>query len=90
MSSKEYSAFPTLRCRKALCTILSTLPPYRESPSVLGELLAIMDEIKKGELPDLAIDLAADPPDRERYLLELAEGLEIEAAARLIPGGDRR
>ena len=82
--------FPYLEVQEGSLYYPIDLAPYRESPSVLGELLAIMDEIKKGELPDLAIDLAADPPDRERYLLELAEGLEIEAAARLIPGGDRR
>ena len=80
--------FPWLEVRPGSLLYPIDLAPYRDSPSVLGELLAIMGEIQGGDLPDLELELAFNAPDRVRYLRELARGLELEAAARLIPRGD--
>lgn len=64
---------------------------YRDQPHVLGEVLALLDELKDDtdRLADLAPEaLAVEADDRSAYLATLLQDLDREAVIRLLKGKD--
>jgi len=64
---------------------------YRDQPHLLGEVLALLDELRDNpeRLADLAPEaLAAEADDRSAYLAALLQGLDRETAIRLLKEKD--
>lgn len=71
------------------------LDVYRDQPHVLAEVLALLEEMKRDDevaealVPEpLAADPGTNPPDRLAYVRSLLDGLDREAASRLIKSLD--